>query len=197
MKINNKGMTLVELVVSVGLITIVIIFLFRLLVDLRYSDNNTDFDRTDQQTRAIILKNIQEDFLEKKVVALSDDGSNEESLNLKITYADGGSATIHIEEKSFSYTLGSDTEKWELKDSKAHFGIQCVKYSTSLSDEELESDFFYIRITVPVLMNSKSKNHIDDLEFFYLGAKKDIENIENSFPIKVSFLGKNDQNTCG
>ena len=58
MKINNKGITLTELIISIALISIVILFLFRLLVDVRHVNNDTDFDRENQQTRAIILKTI-------------------------------------------------------------------------------------------------------------------------------------------
>ena len=48
MKLDNKGITLVELIVSIALISIVIMFLFRLLVDVRYSDNTTDYNRDNQ-----------------------------------------------------------------------------------------------------------------------------------------------------
>ena len=70
MKLDNKGITLVELIVSIALISIVIMFLFRLLVDVRYSDNTTDYNRDNQQKRATIIKYIQTDFLERKLIGL-------------------------------------------------------------------------------------------------------------------------------
>ena len=53
---NNKGITLVELIVSIALISIVIMFLFRLLVDVRYNENNMDFNRKNQQTHPYQFK---------------------------------------------------------------------------------------------------------------------------------------------
>ena len=40
---ENKGFTLVELIISIALISIVVMFLFNLLTDVKASNNNTDF----------------------------------------------------------------------------------------------------------------------------------------------------------
>ena len=156
---NNKGITLVELIVSIALISIVIMFLFRLLVDVRYNENNMDFNRKNQQTRAIILKNIQTDFLERKIVKFVDN-SNENQFILRITYADSSEAELIVEENLITYTNEMGSEKWNLEKEKesTHFGIHCVSYSTSLSDPTLkvEGDFFSVKFTIPVIVNEKN-----------------------------------------
>lgn len=189
MKLNNKGITLVELIVSIALISIVIMFLFRLLVDVRYSNSSIDFSRENQQTRAIILKTIQEDLLEKKLNGFSIGGDNASELSINLKFKEGlnsKTAQIIVTQDTLTYKNYDEdiTEKWSLKDKEENlkFNIQCVKYYTSfMSEENKESDFYYIRFTIPIVMSSKNKNYIDDLEFFYLGEKKDIENIENDF----------------
>ncbi len=190
MKLNNKGITLVELVVSIGLISIIILFLFRLLVDLRYSNNNTDFNRIDQQTRAVILKTIQKDFIERKIIKI-EDLTNGENLVLQFTYSDNSSAKLQVSKKSITYILGNDKETWELKEENAEFGIHCVKFSNNLTSEE---ELFFLQITIPVVMKSKPKNSIDDLEFFYIGVREDL--VMEEIPDKI-VLGDYHGNTCG
>lgn len=197
MKLNNKGITLVELIVSIALISIVIMFLFRLLIDVRYSNSSIDFSRENQQTRAIILKTIQEDLLEKKLNGFSISGDNASELSINLKFKEGlnsKTAQIIVTQDTLTYKNYDEdiTEKWSLKDKEENlkFNIQCVKYSLSLEhekgyEEEKKSDFFYIRFTIPIVMGSKNKNYIDDLEFFYLGEKKDIENIETAFSFEI------------
>lgn len=196
MKLNNKGITLVELIVSISLISIVLMFLFRLLVDIRYSENSTDFNRANQQTRAVILKTIQKDFLEKKVVGLVDKTPNEGEFIIEFLYADHTRGRLSVTTDNLTYTNNEGTEKWNLESETegTRLGINCVSYSTSLP-LNLEGEFFYMKMTIPVIVNARKKNYIDDLEFFYLGEKKDLLD-DNAFP-NTSRLGYYNANQCG
>ncbi len=197
MKLNNKGITLVELIVSIALISIVIMFLFRLLVDIRYSENSTDFNRANQQTRAIILKTIQEDFLERKLIGLVDRSQNEGEFVVEFSYQDHTTGRLMVDENSITYTNNTGTEKWNLERETegTRLGINCVSYSTSLP-LNLEGEFFYMKLVIPVIVNARKKNYIDDLEFFYLGEKKDLVNIDSAFP-NAGSLGYYNANQCG
>lgn len=197
MKLNNKGITLVELIVSISLISIVLMFLFRLLVDIRYSENSTDFNRANQQTRAIILKTIQEDFLERKVVGLVDWSSNEGESIVEFLYADHTRGRLSVTTDNLTYTNNKGTEKWNLERETegTRFGINCIKYSTNIFSHP-NSQFFYIKFTIPVIANKKRKNYLDDLEFFYLGERKDISfpnQIPNSYHLGYVY----NANQCG
>lgn len=195
MKLDNKGITLVELIISIALISIVIMFLFRLLVDVRYSENNTDYNRENQQTRAIILKNVETDFLERKLIGLDDSGSTENAFVVKFSYADGTTGVLRVVNDSVTYTNSDGIEKWNLEKEteSTKLDIRCVSYQTSLFKAP-NSEFFYVSFTIPVSVNPKKKNYIDDLEFFYLGEKKDLS--PNAFP-NSSSLGKYNANQCG
>ncbi len=196
MKLNKKGVTLVELIISISLISIVIMFLFRLLVDVRYSENNTDYNRENQQTRAIIIKTLETDFLERKLIGLKELPSNANEFRLELQYADQTTGKLNVYEDNILYTNSLGTEKWFLKKEKENTKLKpnCVTYQTSLS-KNVEGEFFYIQFTIPISVNPNKKNYIDDLEFFYLGEKKDI--LENSFPIGRSTLGNYNANQCG
>ena len=199
MKLDNKGITLVELIISVALISIVIIFLFRLLVDVRYNNHNTDFNLENQQTRAMIIKTIETDFLEKKLVGLSDSATNT-LTSITFFYKDGTSGVLTIEEDKVSYTNPNGTEKWLLQKENdfTKIAFQCVTYRSSLSQPSLKEngEFFSVKINVPIIVSSTSKNTLDDLEFFYIGEKQDILNLDSAFPIKLS-LGNYYEATCG
>lgn len=199
MKLNNKGITLVELIISISLISIVIMFLFRLLVDVRYSDNNTDYNRQNQQKRAIIMKAIQTDFLERKLIALTDTNTqNAGELVVNFRYGDGTTGKLSVYADSLTYQNSDGIEKWllEKETTTTKYNLSCVQYTTSLSESNLKDngEFFYVRFTIPINVNAK-RNFIDDLEFFYLGEKKDILDIENAFP-NASHLGYYNPNQC-
>ena len=200
MKLDNKGITLVELIVSIALISIVIMFLFRLLVDVRYSDNTTDYNRNNQQTRAIIIKTIQNDFLERKLIGLTDRTQNEGEFILEFSYADHTTGRLVVLRDSVMYTNNLGTEKWNLEkeNENTKIGINCVRYSTSLSTTDLktEGEFFSVKLTIPVIVNTKKQNYIDDLEFFYIGEKKDISDLDTAFPNRAD-LGYYHANQCG
>lgn len=59
---NKKGMTLVEIIISIALISIVLIFLFSLLVNVRDINSTSEVNTTYLINKALILKNIEEDL---------------------------------------------------------------------------------------------------------------------------------------
>lgn len=199
MKLNKKGITLVELIISIALISIVLMFLFRLLVDVRYGQNNTDYNRKNQQTRAIIMKTIQTDFLEKKLIGLKDNTGTNAEVRLEFRYADGTSGNLFINSDTITYQNSEGTEKWLLEKETdiTQFDLQCISYNNSLSIEDLKTqgEFFSVKFTIPVVVNKTKKNYIDDLEFFYIGEKKDLESLDNAFPTNDS-LGNYDRERC-
>ncbi len=102
---NNRGITLIELNYQYSFdFYCGILFLFRLLVDVRYSDNHSDFDRANQQTRAIIIKTIQQDFLERKLIGLTDQNTSlgSDQLVIDFSYGDGTNGTLRVSTDSNS-----------------------------------------------------------------------------------------------
>lgn len=206
---NKKGFTLVELIISIALITIVITFLFNLLTDVKASDNNIDFNRKNQQKRALILKTIQEDLTTKKLQGIKS-RKEENNLIIDFTYQDSlSSLTIHSSEErdylTYQNTKG-EIEKWNLEKQspKSRFNTKCIKYDDSLHEtmgslEETQlakSEYFFIKISIPVIVNDKRQNNIDDLELFYIGLKNDLGPLGSSaFPSSIG-LGDYENNEC-
>lgn len=188
---NKKGITLVELIISVALISIVVLFLFQLFLDVRYSDRKVDYARNNQQERAIILKTIQDDFLDYGLIGLSDTSSTSTTLILDFTFNQEKQGKLVATANSISYTKANgETEKWILEDENMYYNVRCVSYTKNNLDE---GDFYSILFQIPLVVSKKSGNAIDDLEFFYIGQKTDL--LVDHFVDKTT-LGSYDINSC-
>ena len=181
---NNRGITLVELIISISLISIVILFLFRLLVDVRYNKNKVDYARDNQQSRAMIMKSVQDDLLTNKLIRLSAEGSTSSKLKITFTFNLENNENIKsiliVTNKSVSYTnISEQTEKWTLPDSleNAYYQTKNILYKRNFDEN---SDYFSIWFRIPLIVKKDSENTIDDLEFFYIGKTNDIN--FNNFP---------------
>lgn len=176
---NKKGFTMVELMVSIGLIAIVMVFLVRLLVDVRYDVTNELYDTKDQINRAEIIKTIENDLKDKKIINVIDTGSS--TNNLKITLNTlSGSAIIEIDSSdNFIYTPISGTKKkWSLKakdstqsqyNPNTHYkktNVKCnVVRSTNTND-------YLITINIPVLVDNstnKKDSQMDNIILTFYG----------------------------
>jgi len=89
--LNKKGLTILELLVSIALISVVMIFLFNLLTDLMYSDDYASFAKRNQTNRAAIITAIEKDFISKELTDVKY-GNN------KITfyYYDGSTCDLYV-----------------------------------------------------------------------------------------------------
>lgn len=67
MKLDNKGLTLVEIVVSVALISVVLIFLFTLLIQVNNENADNEVRSSYLVNQSAFIKQIEEDFIEYKL----------------------------------------------------------------------------------------------------------------------------------
>ena len=80
---NNKGSTLLELIISIALISVILVFMVRLLVDLNDSETNNKYAKKNQVIRAEILRTIENDLQNKIITDIRD---NSTTSNLIITF---------------------------------------------------------------------------------------------------------------
>ena len=60
MKLNNKGFTLIELIVSIALMSVVLLFLYNLLADITFEKDNDYMATVNQRQRIDIIDYIEE-----------------------------------------------------------------------------------------------------------------------------------------
>lgn len=139
--LNKKGMTLLEIVISIALISVVMLFLFSLLNDIQYESKHTSYAKDFLVSRATIIKDVEEDILNNNitnVMPVNVDankttlnffvGSDPSNMNLeveskKITYKNAAG-----EKESFSLSKDNDEEVFDLDNIKINFSAESKIY---------------------------------------------------------------------
>lgn len=113
MKLNKKGITLIEIIISIVLISIVLIFLFTMLIAVNDMNSESEMDSTYLINKSLFIKNVEEDLkdanpdipLEISGCSINDDGffkaynegelkSNEKANEcIKLSYTDINAGT--------------------------------------------------------------------------------------------------------
>ncbi len=107
-KLNKNGMTLMELIVSVALISVIMIFMYKLIADVR-SDKNENDKITDNIIKIseieIAIQNI---IVKESISKIILDGGTIEIPNMKLKFKD--------ENKNVVIELdGEEDKKWTLE----------------------------------------------------------------------------------
>ena len=128
---NKRGITLVEVVISVGLISVVMLFLFNLLLDMQYENSHASYLKENQINRANIIKTVEEDLM----------NNNLETINISVG---SSSSTVVFDFETFSTTLivmedriTYKDETWLLEtngNDEAYYDFKNIKKVESSSD---------------------------------------------------------------
>lgn len=105
-KLNNKGMSLMELLVSIILISIVLTFLFQLLTDLKNETDKNDFAYNNQINRAEIIKTIESDLEKYSLIGISD--STTDNIKINFHYLNGKTSILNTKKEKYKNELGED-----------------------------------------------------------------------------------------
>jgi prepilin-type N-terminal cleavage/methylation domain-containing protein len=155
MKLNNKGMTLVELIVSIGLLSIIMAFLFKIILDVKYEKDLSGFADNNQINRTEIIKTIQTDLLTYELRNYDIMSNN----LIRYTFSLGDrDLRISPDRKALTYSSIVDgrTRKWSIKDDDYKFGDIIEKHFGD-----------YVKITIPVISNLESDATFDDIEILF------------------------------
>ena len=199
--LNKKGMTLLEIVISIALISVVMLFLFSLLNDIQYESKHTSYAKDFLVSRATIIKDVEEDILNNNitnVMQVNVDankttlnffvGSNPSNMNLeveskKITYKNAAG-----EQESLSLSKDNDEEVFDFANIKinSYAGSKIYKpvdtdgdgvCNFNCDDNSPKNDDYAVEPDfkyyhiIIPVLTGASDNAIDDLEFFFLVKK--------------------------
>lgn len=151
MRLNNKGMTLVEIIISVALISIVMGFLFKVILDVNYERDNFDYASTNQINRAEIISLIQKEVI---TYGLEDVTSTDTELVLETSFKP---ITLKVSSDKRILSYEEKNRKWAIKDNSYKFGN--IEVENILDDE-------YVKITIPIRNALDNDKLIDDIELF-------------------------------
>ena len=180
MKLNNKGTSLVELIVSIALLSVVMLFMFNLLLDLNNEYTNPPFAKDNQVNRTEILREIHNDLNDNiitKVEPIAKNVNDRLYKEVKFVLKDNLYSILRVEEKSITYKSSTnETKKWTLKNCNANFEDVFVS-SIGNNDTNIYSMIIRIEIYNNNGKNSSHKNNnpIDDIVISYFGNLNDLE----------------------
>jgi len=106
---NNKGITLIEIIISIVLISIVLIFLFSLLITVNDINYESEVNSTYLINKSLILKNIEEDLDKAKNITL--DSCNIYDPDFYPAYPNNNTDPNYFKKTSGSYDINLTYKK--------------------------------------------------------------------------------------
>ena len=173
--LNKKGTTLAEVIISIALISVVLVFMIRLLIDLNNMETNTNFASANQITRAEIIRMIGNDLNDLELTQVIDN-STENNLSITFNFSNGTNSLITAESDTFTYTDASGfTRTWSIEGGTIYINRAHVYYSPDTKSEE--NKIFTLTI---------------DIEIHNTNAENDVENNNTLDDIIISYSGNAD-----
>ena len=168
MKLNNKGISIIELIISISLISVVMLFLYNLLSNVTFEKDDDYFASLNQANRIEIISNIEDTLMCYSINSYEIKGDNE----LELKYADNESFIVNIDRTnnkvSFNKKVSSSTTtigKWTIKN--AIIGkISCNDEGDGIVTTK------YTQCTIPIYTTNindteNNNNTIDDITFTF------------------------------
>ena len=84
--LNSKGMTIIEIILAIGLVSIVMVQVLNLLVDLKNEQVLGEGKTKDLSNRSIILQQVENDFVNKMITSINDCDSLDEKISSRDVY---------------------------------------------------------------------------------------------------------------
>ncbi len=177
MKLNNKGLTLIELIISVVLISVVMLFMYGLLNDANDENNDNSFARDNQINRSEIIKEVEEEFLTRRI-DLTDivDESTDDTLKATFKFSDGTSSVIEARQDNLRYTnTKGEMRKWTMQNATLNIDKAALRYDKSSS--EAGKGIYSFLLTIEVYTDNDANricpkcvnNVVDDIIISYVG----------------------------
>lgn len=165
----KKGFTILELLISIALISVVLLLLLRVMMALEVINHDTSYASDDEIARTEIIQNIESDFIRQHLNGLQIEKNNEQI----VFYLDmDEDKQLIVSKNSITY----DGEVFSIKSVNAQYGL-CIDYTYT----DLENDYYLINFTIPVYIDGENTTSRDDLIFTYMGLKNEYSSYPNEF----------------
>jgi len=166
---NKKGLTIIELLLSISIISIIVLLLIRASLSFKNIEESNKYASNDEIARTEIIKEIESDFLKMQLIGL-DIIENNNSTTIKFFYENTNKELI-INQDSLTY----NNIKHKLESKNATYEVCPIyKYKTI-------SNKYLIQLNIPVLINGENTTSDDDIILTFLGAEKDNNNYPDQY----------------
>ncbi len=171
--LNNKGVTIVELLVTVALLSVVLMFLYNLLSSVTFEKDNDYIANSNQANRIDIINTFERDLLLDNDVSIDTTNTNDTILVLNGT---NNTKIYIIKVTDDTLTYYSDynddscvPQKWKIKGGTLGI-VKCeTKGGESTSTDVVEITECTIPVYTNNVNNSKDNNNtLDDITFSFI-----------------------------
>ena len=186
--LNRKGTTIVELIISIALLSIVLAFMLKLLVDLNNARTNTTFAKENQIIRTEIIRTIENDIKTKTITSIDNNKKStdpKDYISIKFSFSDNSVSYLKADTTTLTYTRTDGSErKWKMKDCTIYTDKVYFNKYLPLEDAGTSYGFvMYIQIfTINNENNDKKNNPLDDIQISYFNNNYDDYYIPDSIP---------------
>ena len=139
---NQKGFTIIELGVSIILVTAVAFLLFQMLTTVKKMYNSTDIESSLLTKQAIMTKKIYDELDVKTISSISNCDVWQNSC-VKFSFNDGTSSTLMVDPLKNTLTYNNYVVEYDKIDDTVHFGELVYNKENS-----------YFAIKIPVYSNN-------------------------------------------
>lgn len=129
---KKNGFTLLELLIGVSLISVVMVFLFRLLHDIQNESSTNTYIVANQTNRDEMISKLSKIMLENDDVCYLDDNNLNGTRNIKLTFCNNNVLNIFVSRNEVYFVYGGKTYRYPMKDSDAYYDTDVSYYTTSL-----------------------------------------------------------------
>lgn len=190
-EMKKNGFTLTELLVSIVLISVIMVFLVKLLIQVSYEKSNELYDTANSINRSEIINKVEKDFFITPLKSLSC-SKNDKKLVIEFKNVDNKISKLEIAKFeletyiTYDSIIDSKTEKWKLEKNNpdTFINIENVKYKLIVSQDSSISNkqYYALQINIPVIVDNNkiidnSDSVLDDLVFNFYG-----EGVDYNFP---------------
>jgi hypothetical protein len=175
-KLNNKGNTLIELIISIALMSVVLVSMVRLLVDLNNTNTNSVYAKNNEVVRSEIIRAIETDLNNYKLSNINDLSNEESAGAVKINLIfKGRHAIITAKKNTIVYkSVDGKVRRWTMKDCEVYTDKANLIFSV---DEK--KNIFTLQIDIEIHTNNDKNttgynNLLDDILISYYGHISDL-----------------------
>lgn len=166
---HNKGLTIIELIVSIALISIIMLFLLNLLSDLKHEDSYSDYAKENQVNRALIIKTIEERLLDieqddyiTNITASYNSSSSNKLANIKFTFKKAGNIELEVKDDILNYidpdSNLSEQYTIEKKQEESRFNLEGIELTVNSNTIKLKDTPIYTANLNDTSLCQKLKN---------------------------------------
>lgn len=154
--LNNKGMSLIEMLVCLSLMSVVVLLIYGLISQINNLSSKSNYAVQNQSIRLEIIKTIEDDLITNKLANVEKTGND-----IILFFSDNNNAEIKYYQENEDYLIeyishdGIKT-KWRLKKAKIDFSNSYV------CQNKIDDDSGILNINI-IIKNEDGNNTLDDI----------------------------------